>query len=150
MQKEMLKSLTGNEIKVLLYLTEYAPREADGTTLISQPELSAELNIAVTTVNKVINSLLQKELIQREIFIKNNLKHSKYRVTRSTGSTSKTAIDTTASITEIAIAEFPEFAGLSDHDIAVKIFNKCIRKQADKYKYRELLEQFGYDKRISF
>lgn len=153
MQKEILKSLTGNEVKVLLYLTEFAPVEADGTTCISQPELSSELNIAVNTVNKVINSLLQKELIHREIFIKNNLKHSMYRLTQSTastGSTSKTAIDTNASITEIAIAEFPELAGLSDSEVAIKIFNKCLRKQADKYKYRSLLEQFGYDKKITF
>lgn len=80
--KIMLENLTGNELKVYLAIAIFMDDRGECTP--SQDTISSITAISKPTVNKTINSLLKKKVLNRKLVEKGNrINYSIYSVTQS-------------------------------------------------------------------
>lgn len=153
----LLKELSGNELKVYLLISTML--EDDSEYEGSQENIGKLLGLSTPTVNKVVNSLIEKELIRREIEIKRNLKHSVYKVIQDSEVPVKEIYreeeapikeaytgQTYSDLVLEVIAEYPEFNGLTENKIVNNVFRIYLKDKAGNAKYKPLLLQFKFIK----
>ena len=138
-----ISQLGNNELRIYLYIN------MNGNCILSIYEIADICKISRQAMYKAIDKLNFNGLIDVRKVDSSYSFDCKESLQASTADTVNKVDNTEVpeeTLVDKAVKEFPQFEGMTERDIANKIGCMTIRKQADKHKYRELLEAYGWNR----